>query len=533
MDILYGETDQLVYNLKMVLGDEEKFPIFPPSLHGYLMLNGFNNTSTDLSWVSSDFKEFCIQNLLPSKVVFNQLIYDPLDYQVSVVNAIENSRVVGVFKSRQLGLSETLCAYIIWKMLGSGKQEKGFKAIVYSQTQTDAKKLGDRIVAMLLKIDHKIPKWRLNNRDHRAFNQGWGESEFLPVTGGRGSPGVNLIVVDECDWIEDVEILLKAAKPTLSASGGTLVQITTPNGTGKVTYKLINTIIPSIKDSINKINKKDSETNWLSFSKTIEEETMTAFLIHWRAYPFYDDGWALKTKQTLNYSDEEWDQEFELETESTTELFFKKIAKVEACARYIPHKLSPGIIFGSLDTGGKTDNVAFCLIHFDENKNEFQIIHEYYEKNESTHEQDKEIVRLSQHYSPEKLIVETNHNITQAENLDRYLPTTEIIEHFTTYGKKVTALKTLRKLLYNKKLFFSFNSVLLEEIPHFQKKVTSANNLKLEARSGYHDDMIMSVANCLFYMIELYKEETKFLSEILELEDEDLDYLEKNEDLFI
>ena len=162
MDILYGETDQLVYDLQRVLGDEGKFNIFPPSLNGYLMLNGFTNSATDLSWVSSDFKEFCIQNLLPSKVVFNQLIYDPLDYQVSVVNAVENSRVVGIFKSRQLGLSETLCAYIIWKMLGSGRQEKGFKAIVYSQTQTDAKKLGDRIVAMLLKIDHKIPKWRLN-----------------------------------------------------------------------------------------------------------------------------------------------------------------------------------------------------------------------------------------------------------------------------------------------------------------------------------------------------------------------------------
>ena len=532
MEILYGETDQLVKDIQTVIGDDGKFNIFPPSLNGYLSLCGFNDTSIDLSWVSEDFKTFCKDYLLPSKVVFDQLVYDPLDYQCEVVDAIENSRIVGIFKSRQLGLSETLCAYIIWKMLGGGKQEKGFKAIVYSETQTDAKKLGDRIVTMLLKIENKVPKWRLNNRDHRAFSQGWGDSEFLPVTGGRGSPGVNLIVIDECDWIDEVDILLTAAKPTLSASGGTLVQITTPNGSGKPTYKLIDKIIPNLKESIKTVKPKDSEKHWCKFSKTLEQNTMTAFIIHWRAYPHYDDKWKETTKYALDYSDEQWEQEFELETEISTTLFFNKTGKIDACVRYIPTKIKDGIVYTGLDTGGKRDNVAFCAIHYDFEKQEFQGIHEYYEKNQSTIKQDKEIIKLSKHYRAEKLIVEVNHNISQAQNLNQYLPETEIIEHFTTYNKKVTALKILRKLIYNKKIFFGFNSVLLDELPYFQIKPSSSNNMKLEARAGYHDDMIMAYANTLFYMIDLHKQEDKFLSEILQLEDGELEKINE-EDWFI
>ncbi len=509
------DVNGLVYDLIQVNGDKQEFAVLPHCLNAYLKITGLDNAiSMDLTWVSKNFGTFCNDYLIPSNVTFNQTTYSPFDYQQELANLIDTSRIIGVFKSRQLGLSETLCAYIIWRMLGAGNGSggKGFKAIVYSQTQYDAKKLGDRITVMLSGILDRIPPWRLNNRDYRALSGGWGEVEFLPVTGGRGIPAVDLIVVDEADWIEEISETLKAAKPTLSASKGTLVQVTTPNGAAGETYKLLEKIIPDIKKEITEL--PDTAKKWKTFKKNIEGESMAGMLIHWQAHPYYDQAWCEKTKNALAYTDEEWNQEYELSIENSIQLYFS-LKNIADCRRYIAvSKNTNNVRFASLDTGGKRDNVALCIVEYNEEENIFELIGEYYEKNQSTLDQDISIVAMCEKYRIDKLVVEVNHNVTQAENLRQALLGIEVIEHFTTAARKNTALNNLRKLLYNKRFFLEPGSFLDIELPTIQKKRIGAK-FTVEARAGYNDDMTMAVANCIYHMLD-YTKMNILLTEVTE-----------------
>ncbi len=495
---------RLADDLIMAIGDKRQLSILP-WFNAYKQMTGIIDESIDLSWVPEDFGTFCREYLTPSNETFGLSKFDPFPFQEQISHEVNNSRVVALLKSRQLGCTDTLAAIIIHKMLGEGKNKKGFKAIVYSISQTDSKKFGDRIIAMMTKISHRIPRWILSSRSYKMLAGGYGSVEFLPCTSGRGITA-DLVVVDESDFIPNVEDLLRAAKPTLAATGGTLVLISTPNGDAPAS-KHLNNVSQNLSADIEDV--RITHPHYKVVRKVIDGEVSTGMLIHYKAHPHYTDNWARLTKEALGYTDDEFSTEYELKISSSVDRFFKQEA-IDKCISYIPSRHHNCMIWSGLDTGGVNDFMSYVVISYNRDDGVYRIIDEIYEKTEDTVEQEQKIIDSYNKFDVSVIIPEINHDKSISDRFSS-IHLLEVIPHFTTYQSKVTGLKIMRRLINEGRLLFNYESSLVEELPNFLKK-TNGSNLKLEARAGYHDDSIMATANTLLYMT-MYLRESFWVTE--------------------
>ena len=100
----------------------------------------------------------------------------PYQYQEDLVNSIENHPNTIVLKSRQTGISETVCNYLLCRAL----TERGFAAVVFSKTQTDASELGRRVRAMANSIKEESIKFLTDSNIQLAF-EGRGTLYFLQI----------------------------------------------------------------------------------------------------------------------------------------------------------------------------------------------------------------------------------------------------------------------------------------------------------------------------------------------------------------
>ena len=262
----------------------------------------------DCSWVNESFHDFSAEWLIISSG--ENIPYVPYDYQDDFVATLQLMRVVSCFKSRQMGLSEVICAYIIWRTLHAVKHGREYKTIIYSITQQDASDLLRRIKVMLFKVFEAglLSDFAVDSKTEAVFDEG-GNIRALPATRTRGGT-VDLAVVDESDHVPDVDILLAGLRPTLSVRAGTLVQITTPNPLkgGPAQRALMKLTENDPSKIISQVSDPDSDKNY----EILERGSQALLLLHWRAHPDRDDDWAQQEKDDLNYTDDEWAVEYEL-----------------------------------------------------------------------------------------------------------------------------------------------------------------------------------------------------------------------------
>lgn len=91
-----------------------------------------------------DWKDFASQTYIRTSGTV--LPFNPYEYQVDLIKSINDHPNTIVLKSRQTGISETVCNYLLCRAL----TEPGFAAVTFSKTQTDASELGKRVRAMLI-----------------------------------------------------------------------------------------------------------------------------------------------------------------------------------------------------------------------------------------------------------------------------------------------------------------------------------------------------------------------------------------------
>jgi hypothetical protein len=141
--------------------------------------------------------------------------------QRDVLDLMVDEMLVIVLKARQLGLSWLVVCYMLWMMIF----HPSVTVLMFSKRDDEASKLLDE---RMKGVYHRLPSWlhgeyeTVDNAHNWHLSNG-SNATALPTTGGR-SYTASIVMVDEADFVPDLDALLNAVKPTIDA-GGQLILI--------------------------------------------------------------------------------------------------------------------------------------------------------------------------------------------------------------------------------------------------------------------------------------------------------------------
>lgn len=143
------------------------------------------------------------------------------DAQRLTLQEFNGSLLSLVLKARQLGLSWLTLCYALWLM----RFHPSVAVLIFSKRDEEAIELLERLRG----INQRLPDWMQStvhtNSKHDLVLSNGSTAKAFPTTGGRSYTG-SLVIVDEADFVQDLDGLINAVKPTIDA-GGQMIMIST------------------------------------------------------------------------------------------------------------------------------------------------------------------------------------------------------------------------------------------------------------------------------------------------------------------
>lgn len=439
----------------------------------------------------------------------------PYDFQVDLVETIDKNQNIVICKSRQMGISETICSYLLMRAL----TEPGFSAVVFSKTQADSSELGRRIREMAVSLGSLCPQLSSESATRLSF-KGLGKIHFLPVTAraARGIPSVSVVLFDEAAFIDGIDGVYQAAMPTLSMLGdrGKVIFNSTPNGRTGLFYRLLIAGVGEqkrVQQALKAVALRETQpvNNIVPYKRNPntafwEHKQWAKVFLHWRSHPVYgsDPDWADKTRSDRKLTVAQWNQEYELDfAEGQRQLFALDLIDRAKRGQWLPatgepiqiwKKPIPGhrYIAGVDPNLGGDDNFA-CPI-FDVSVRPFELVAEYYQNRRSKDYNISNSLALMRLYRPSAIGVETNNGgifyLDEFQKLEKGWQWEAVV---TTTNSKISNTDRLTLILERDLIIFSENSALAQEAPHFIESVKGKTRSR-EAEAGFHDDAVMGSA---------------------------------------
>lgn len=143
--------------------------------------------------------------------------------QIRVLRSLRIERLLTVLKARQLGLSWLVLCFLLWSMLFLPEAA----VLIFSKRDDEAIDLLD---SRLKGIYSRLPDWLQDSAVYADSQHDFGlangsTAKAFPTTGGRSYTG-SIVLVDEADFVQDLDGLMNAVKPTIDA-GGQMILIST------------------------------------------------------------------------------------------------------------------------------------------------------------------------------------------------------------------------------------------------------------------------------------------------------------------
>lgn len=153
----------------------------------------------------------------------NWIPFDLWPAQVDTLERFLDRRMIIILKARQLGLSWLVLCYALWSMLFRpsatvllfSKRDEEATDLLSFRMKGIYQRLPDWMKAKSVSVDGKHD-WQLSNGS---------SAKAFPTTGGRSYTG-SIVIVDEADFVQDLDLLLNAVKPTVDA-GGQMIMLST------------------------------------------------------------------------------------------------------------------------------------------------------------------------------------------------------------------------------------------------------------------------------------------------------------------
>ncbi len=440
--------------------------------------------------------------------------FDTYPFQDECVDQFLENRFNIVLKSRQLGLSTLVAAYAVWMAIF--QREKNILIIATKLS------VAQNFIIKVKTMIRALPKWLLlpeivaNNKQMIQFSHG-SQIKAIPTSEDAGrSEALSLLIVDEAAFVRNFDTIWTGIYPTIS-TGGRVIILSTPNGVGGQYHKLY----------------VDADAGLNEFN---------AINLPWDVHPERDQEWFEKT--TNNMSKRQIAQEYLCDFATSGETFLddktlewlgatveQPVAR-EGFDRNVwiwkyPLSEHNYILSADVSRGDAKDYSTFHIIDADEN----EIVAEY--KGKIRPDNFAELINEFGLKYNKALVCPENNSYGYATILklqemkypkiyyrkkkqvyvgDYVPPSSADIAGFNTNGKtRSTILAKLEEVLRNRQLT-SYSSRFYEEL-----KVFTWNTGRAQARSGFNDDLVMSLAigTWLFDASSEYSKSTQGLNEAM------------------
>jgi hypothetical protein len=417
--------------------------------------------------------------------------FETYEFQDECVEDFLEHRFNIVLKSRQLGLSTLVAAYAVWMAIF--QKEKNILIIATKLT------VAQNFITKVKTMIRSLPKWMIladiveNNKQKIRFSHG-SQIQAIPTSEDAGrSEALSLLIVDEAAFVRNFDTIWTGIYPTIS-TGGRVIILSTPNGVGGQYHKLY----------------VDAESGLNEFN---------AINLPWTVHPERDDEWFEKT--TKNMNKRQISQEYLCDFATSGETFLdnntlewmrlqvKPPVERQGFDRNVwiwkyPLSANNYILSADVSRGDSKDYSTFHIIDSDTS----EIVAEY--KGKIRPDNFAELINeFGLKYNKSLVCPENNSygyaTILKLQDLkypklyyrkknqvyigDYVPPSSADTAGFNTNGKtRSTVLAKLEELLRNRQLV-SYSSRFYEEL-----KVFTWNTGRAQARAGFNDDLVMSLA---------------------------------------
>ncbi|KAB8316173.1 hypothetical protein SD81_028275 [Tolypothrix campylonemoides VB511288] len=415
----------------------------------------------------------------------NVKAFNPYPYQIELVDLMLERSVV-VCKSRQLGVSETITCFMLWRAC----QNPGYLGLVFSKTQTDSSLLARRMKRMIASLGLKTATENLSDIEI----QGYGRILFRnsKPDSARGIESVVDVFLDELGFLETGKEVYDALAPAMQMVGdkARVFAVSTPNGKNGFYWELLSNGNGSL--DIESICSQASSGEAEAFKYWVDEGGWGKVLIHWRSHPIYGSNpnflEEVHEKQKLSWAT--IDQEYNLSFgESESNYFSADIIRKCAVATLAKYD-ARGLYFVGIDasTTGEDYAVGAVLKLLDK---KLSLVQFYRQRRQTSEYHLFNLGRLIEEYHPQVVAIETTGGTGQVwlEALSKVYKNTDFQGIRTTGDSKPEMLDRVKLLLEKGELTYPIDSPLVDELLSFKRK-----GKKLESPSGKHDDLLMAVA---------------------------------------
>lgn len=429
-------------------------------------INQKNNRLPNLSWY-----DFCCQLKVRSGGKITSFV--PYDYQTDIVEKIKSGNTI-IAKSRQLGVSETVCSYLLWRAY----TEPGYLAVIFSRTQTDSSLLARRVNRMITSIG--LSTKTDNLRDIELENGGRLLFKNSSPDCGRGLESVCDIFFDEYAFLDNDRHVYAAVIPSQQmVVDSRLILVSTPNGTNNHFYELLKDDLLDIQ-----ISKLDNQPyiHWM------DNGNWNKLLIHWKVHPIYGndidflDNIKKKRKLTSDKIKQEYCLNFNTVTESyfNSEIIQKNIEDIET--DYIK-----GITYCGIDPSGQGKDYTVAVIGVV--KDDIVYIDQIYRKQKTSFQVSCfEIGNILNARDCFNVGIEKNGiGVVWLEELSKKFDLVSFHGINTTGNSKPVMLARLKFLLENERL----------KIPNYKPLIEEFLAFSVDSIDNKSDDIVMAVCMLL------------------------------------
>ncbi|MGI2909541.1 hypothetical protein [Tolypothrix sp. VBCCA 56010] len=321
--------------------------------------------------------------------------FDPYDYQKKLVQLMLERSVV-IVKSRQLGISETITCFMLWRAC----LNPGYLGLVFSKTQTDSSLLARRMKRMIESLGLKTATENLSDIEI----QGKGRILFRnsKPESGRGIESVVDVLYDEWAFVETAKEVHDAVAPSQQMVGNAAREfiVSTPNGKSGFYWDLLNSGNDEhdIELQCHRASKGQSEP----FQYWVDRGGWGKVLIHWRVHPIYGGNpnflQDIHEKQKLSWSTIE--QEYNLNfAESETSIFSADIVRSCASGNWENNYDKDAEYYIGLDTSTTGEDYSVATVLKLKN-NKYSLVNIYRKRQQTSEYHLYQISELISKYKP-------------------------------------------------------------------------------------------------------------------------------------
>jgi phage terminase large subunit-like protein len=420
--------------------------------------------------------------------------FEPYAYQAKLIECVESNFATVVAKTRQLGVTETVANYFLWKAL----RNPGYVAVVLSKGFADTSNIAKRIRVMANSLAPRGLRLESDNLTDMKI-LGGGRILFRPSTanGVRGLESISDILFDESAFVEGIDQIFTSAIPATEMVGDNarIIFLSTPNG--KAGFYWDRLALNNGERDVEQICEDMKEGLIDPVQFWIDENKWCKFVIHWKAHPIYGNKpnylEEIRTKKQL--SETAIQQEYNLSfNESEVIVFANETVRLNTVGNY-EKPVKGKRYYAGIDTSTVGDDYTVCIV-LSEERGVFNVCHLYRKRKMSMDYNLEQIIDILTTYNPVKVGIEVTGGTGQIylEQLSKRYSASKIEAIKTTGDTKPQMIDRLILALEKRAVTFPPGPIT-DELLSYRR--TGHKLKQLEASPGKHDDTVMGLAFAL------------------------------------